>query len=335
MKVTAAQEHVVVGRGTDLVLAADVGGTFIKLGLVKAGQIVSLNEIRAISKRGILPALARISKETKRLCSAAGIQPRQIGGLGIAFPGIVEPATGRILSTPAGKFEDAPSLDLPKAVEQIFGLPLAVVNDANAALLGEWQFGVARGCQNVVMMTLGTGIGTAVILEGVPLRGEHGQAGCLGGHFTVNLHGIRCGCGNVGCFESEASTWALTRKARSQAEFAASQLSARSLLDYYAVFESAAHGDRVAVALRNYSLRVWGALAVSLIHAYDPERLVIGGGVMASAELILPSIQTYVSRHAWTPWGRVEVVGARQGNRAGLLGAAWFAEKSLKQKYFQ
>src|SRR6478736_1146438 len=110
-------------------------------------------------------------------------------------------------------------------------MPLALENDANAALAGGWQYGAGRGFQSVVLMTLGTGVGTSAVVDGVPLRGQHGQAGCLGGHVTVNIDGERCVCKNIGCVESEASTWALPTHARRDPDFATSTLAGASVLD--------------------------------------------------------------------------------------------------------
>jgi glucokinase len=267
-------------------------------------------------------ALDRIGRRTSTLRREAGVRPGQLAGFGLSFPGIIEPCTERILSTPAGKFDDAKDLDVAQLVQRKFGLPLRVCNDANAALAGEWRSGAAQGYRSVVMMTLGTGIGTSAIIDGVPLRGRHGQAGCLGGHFTANLEGKPCRCGNLGCAESEASTWALPAQARALPDFSASRLARARIVDFAAVFRAAAMGDPWAVALRDRAIRVWSVTLVSLIHAYDPECVVIGGGIMRSGSMLLPRLRRHVVRHAWTPWGTVKLKAARLGDNAGLFGVA-------------
>jgi glucokinase len=173
----------------------------------------------------------------------------------------------------------------------------------------------------VVMITLGTGIGGAAMIEGKLLRGKHGQAGCLGGHLLAKVGGRLCTCGAVGCTEAEASGWALPLVAKEWNTFAQSGLSNLGKIDFQNVFALARNGDRVAHEIREYCLEVWASATVSLIHAYDPERIVIGGGVMRSADVILPYIQAYADRHAWTPWGKVEITAAKLGNNAGLFGA--------------
>lgn len=310
--------------------ACDLGGTHIKLGLVREGTLLARTEIGARPEDGFTAALDRVARERPAVCRTAGISVDDVAGFALAFPGIIEPVTDRILSVPAGKYDDVKGTDTHEIVRRVLGLSAFIVNDANAALAGEWQFGAARGCRNVVMMTLGTGIGTSAIIEGVPLRGQHGQAGCLGGHLPVRVPGTLCGCGNLGCAETEASTWALPQRARAHPGFAASALAKAPMLDYRAVFEIAARGDRVATELRERAIQVWSATAVALIHAYDPERMIIGGGIMQSAAEILDAIRAHVARHAWTPWGQVTIVAAALGNDAGLLGAAALAAARRK-----
>lgn len=304
------------------ILACDIGGTRIKLGVVRDGRLLAQTEMDAAADNGLARALERIALSTDPLCRKAGVKPRELVGLGLSFPGIIEPRTEKILSTPAGKFDDAKSLDVPRIVSSLLGMPTRICNDANAALAGEWLWGAARNCRSAVMMTLGTGIGASAIIEGVPLRGQHGQAGSLGGHLTANLDGQICPCGNIGCAETEASTWALPVHARRHSGFKKSRLACVEKLDYAAVFQIAAKGDPLAIELRDSAIRVWSVALVNLIHAYDPEFAVIGGGIMRSASIILPRVRRYVAKHAWTPWGKVIIKPAELGNTAGMLGVA-------------
>jgi glucokinase len=189
------------------------------------------------------------------------------------------------------------------------------------ALLGECYGGAARGFADVVMMTLGTGIGGVAMVEGRLLRGKHSQAGCLGGHIPVLFTGRQCSCGALGCAEAEASGWSLPSVVREWPGIEKSGLSKHPRVGFKELFEEAAAGDGVAIAVRNRCLNVWAADAVGLVHAYDPEIVVVGGGVMESADVILPYVESYVHKHAWTPWGKVQVRAAELGNNAALLGA--------------
>ena len=302
----------------------DFGGTRIKAGVVRDGRVAALRVLDAESRGGLTARLPVIVDAVRDACAEAGTTINACAGIGVALPCIVK--GGRILSA-IDKYPDAISMDLPAWSRQTLGLPLALENDANAALAGEWQYGAGRGSRSVVLMTLGTGVGTSAVIDGVPLRGQHGQAGCLGGHVTVNIDGGRCVCGNIGCVEMEASTWALAERARADAGFAASALAREEVLDYRAVFRHAADGDALATKLRDRAIRVWSAAAVSLIHAFDPELIVLGGGIMKSPEPIVSMMQAYVNEHAWVGWGKPRVVAGGLGDSAALMGLDYFVRR--------
>jgi glucokinase len=261
-----------------------------------------------------------ITETFHRLLGDLGIPLRQCAGLALSFCGLVDSSTARIISTNA-KYDDAPGLDLQGWCREAFDLPFRAENDARMALLGEWHAGAGMGFEEIVMMTIGTGIGGAAMLQGRLLRGKHFQAGCLGGHFPVLFDGRRCTCGALGCAEAEASAWSLPEVCRSMAGFESSRLAAEPQITFENLFRHAEGGDSVATRARDRCLAVWSAAAIALIHAYDPEIVLLGGGVMKSAPVILPFVQSYVDRHAWTPWGRVDVRSAQLGNDAALLGA--------------
>ncbi|MGB0051382.1 MAG: ROK family protein, partial [Terracidiphilus sp.] len=200
------------------------------------------------------------------------------------------------------------------------GLPLFAENDARMALLGEAYAGAGRGFENTVMITLGTGIGGVAMIEGKLLRGKHAQAGCIGGHLPVRLDGRKCTCGAIGCAEAEASGWALPLLVKEWAGVENSPLNRCENIGFRELFTEAARGDKIACEIRDHCLRVWATVTVGLVHAYDPEIVIFGGGVMKSADEILPYIQSHVHRYAWTPWGKVEVRAAELGGNAALLG---------------
>jgi glucokinase len=239
--------------------------------------------------------------------------------LGLTFPGLVDPAVNQVRAT-YGKWDDASGIDLGAWAKARFSLPLVMENDTRLALLGEWRAGAGIGCDNLVLITLGTGLGTAAIVEGNLLTGVHGQAGILGGHFSTNRQGARCTCGNIGCAEAEASTWALARIAAEHPEFAASALRMCDSVDYSAVFGLARQGDSCALALKAHAIAVWAQMIVNLIHAYDPERIIVSGGVAAGADDFFDDLKAAILSHAHTPWGRVDIVIGDLGASAALLG---------------
>ena len=311
-----------------IVLACDLGGTRMKVGVVRDGQVLARTGIPANSKAGLVPGLPALAAAWRQLLVELQLAPRDCAGISVSFPSIVDAASGRVLAE-YGKYADAMDFSLRDWARQEFNLPLAIENDARLALIGEWKFGAGRGSDDVVMITLGTGIGTSAVIQGRVLRGQHGQAGVLGGHSTVRYGGRKCSCGNVGCVEAEASTAFLAELARSDSGFAASRLAAEPTLDFAAVFRHAAAGDACAIKLRDHSLRVWGTLVVNLIHAYDPEVVVIGGGIMASADIILPATKEYVRRHAHTPWGLVRIVAGQLGDNAALVPGEWLLQEQF------
>src|SRR6202012_5934197 len=190
---------------------------------------------------------------------------------------------------------DAIHLDLNGWCRETFGVDLRIENDARMALLGEQYAGTAQDVRDAVMMTLGTGIGGAAMIQGKLLRGAHAQAACLGGHLSVDFRGRVCSCGNFGCAEAEAAGWSLPGILRETPGFAASTLAAVPHLDFYALFTAADEGDMVALEVRQRCLAVWAANAVALVHAYDPEVVIIGGGVMERADIIVPFVQEHVT----------------------------------------
>lgn len=303
-----------------LALSLDMGGTHIGCAVVRDQQILASSFLETESAKGLAPILPQIAQALRRLLDEAGESPSRCEGLAVGFPGIIDARTNSILST-LKKYEDAKELDLAAWSREALGLPMRMENDARMALLGEHYAGSAQGVSDVVMMTLGTGIGGAVIIHGRLLRGAHAQAGCLGGHLPVDYRGRSCTCGNIGCAEAEASGWALPSIIREHPEFAASLLSRAPELNFRALFDAADQGDHTALEVRQRCLQVWSANAVALIHAYDPEVVVMGGGVMQRADVILPFVQSHVNQHAWAAWGKPEVRAAKLGPRAALLGA--------------
>jgi glucokinase len=298
----------------------DLGGSHATIAVVQGAAVLASRELAMDPSLNLRPVLDQFADAMRELARKLELDPQLCLGVALGFCGLADARIGRVISTNK-KYDDAPEIDFRSWSRKEIGLPFAIENDARMALLGERHVGAARGYDNLVMITLGTGIGGAAMIEGKLLRGKHAQAGCLGGHLPAKVGGRVCTCGAVGCMEAEASGWALPLMAKEWNGFRESELARRERIDFRAVFELAQAGDRVATEVRDYCLQVWATASVGLIHAYDPEMIVIGGGVMRSAGVILPYIQKFVHDHAWTPWGKVRIVAAELGNNAGLFGA--------------
>jgi glucokinase len=301
-------------------ISIDIGGSHAVCAVVDDRRILASEALPVGDARTFATLLPGLAAAAGRALHAAGIAAPDCAGVAVSFPGIVDPFSGRIFSTPKGKYDDSHTVDLPGWARAAFGLTLRIENDARMALLGECYCGAAQGCEDAVMLTLGTGVGGAVLAGGRLLRGKHLQAG-LGGHVPVLFDGRACICGSRGCVEAEASTWALPEICRAWPGFEKSALANEPVLDFAALFRASAANDAVAVAVRDRCLTVWASGAVGLIHSFDPEVFLLGGAVMKSADQILPFVEHYIHTHAWTPWGKVRILPAALGSDAGLLGA--------------
>ena len=302
-------------------LSIDLGGTHIGCAVVEETRVLAYSSVPISNIHSLATALPEIEKTLHQLLLEVNVKSNKCAGIVMGFPGIVDTCSGAILST-LEKYDDAPRLNLAARFQRSFGLPFRIENDARLALLGEHYAGVGQRFANVVMMILGTGIGTAAMIKGQVLRGVHGQAGILGGHFQLTPGGRQCVCGNLGCAESEASGWSMPLIAKAWTGFSASSLASRRKIDFGSLFAAASRGDAVAQAIRDHCFQVWARNAVALIHAYDPEMVVVAGGILQSnREQTVSFIQKYVAKHAWTSWGKVPVRATQCGVQAVLLGA--------------
>jgi glucokinase len=311
-----------------MVVAIDIGGTFIKIGIVDGGRIVEETSIRAHAETRIEYSLAEAEKSINFLLKKLSISKDHIIGIGIGFPGLVDSSIMKVLSTNK-KYNDAVDFNFLNWGKEAYNAPVFLENDARVALLGEWQYGAGKGVDNIVMLTLGTGVGSAVIINGKLLVGTHFQAGNLGGHFIVQVNGSTCTCGNLGCVEAEASTWRLTDMLKSDLRYSGSMIEGKEL-DFKSVFKIADEGGELSMDVRDRCLEVWAAGVINMVHAFDPEMVILGGGIMNSADVILPFIRDKVNNHAWTPWGNVKIIQSEIPNRSALLGAYYLVINKLK-----
>jgi glucokinase len=301
-------------------IAVEVGGGHTTCALVDGSSVLDKTVVDG-ANTSLGMTLKTVEVGVRKLLAAAGVAPQDCIGISVAFCGIVDAGSGRILATPQGKFDDAGGLDLAGWSRDAFGLQLRLENDARQALLGEHWSGAARGFQDVALITLGTGIGGAAMVDGHLLASRHHQAGAIGGHIPVSIEGRACKCGGRGCAEAEASTWALQSICAGWDGFGESSLAREERIDYGTLFRHYDAGDAVAAAVLERSCDVWATLAVTVIHAYDPEVLLFGGAVMQRSEELLPRIRARVYDRAWTPGRKVRIEPTALGDDAPLYGA--------------
>ena len=306
-----------------LAIGIDVGGTKIAGGVVDESGSV-LEELRVESPATDAHAIeAAIEKLVTELATRHHIE-----AVGVGAAGYIDKARSVVLFAPNLAWRD---LDLKADLESTLGLHVVVENDANAAAWGEFQFGAGHDIDDLLLVTVGTGVGGGVVLDGALYRGAFG-VGAEIGHMRVVPGGILCGCGNRGCFEMYASGSALVREARTAAR--AGSLLAADLLDRAGgdvdaitgplITEAARAGDVFAVEQLSSLGRWLGEGIASLTAVLDPAVVVIGGGVSAADDLLLdPVRQAFASQ--LTGRGHrpmLEIRRARLGNRAGMIGAA-------------
>lgn len=311
-------------------IGIDLGGTYVKLGLVCSGKVIDTVVLPACSGKGLKYNLPQLKGAVNTLLQRNEVHTDQLAGISLAFPGIVDVRQRRVLATNE-KYDDACDLNLNRWCEKNWEVPFYMDNDTRLATIGEWKYGAGRGVENVVMMTIGTGIGTGVVIDGRILYGEHYQAGSLGGHFVMDYKGRTCSCGNKGCVEALSSSFFLPAVIREHPLLSAGFKIKAEQYDFEAVFRLALQGDTDALIVRNECMDVWSAAIVTYIHAYDPQIVVLGGGVLKSKEIILPYIRERVGRLAWCPTEPVKIVASELGDHAAVLASEYSFNHNLKR----
>ena len=301
----------------------DLGGTIIKVGIIQGGKVLSSSRLSADSQGGLLKRLPAIADSIDEQIKSLFLSREDLAGIAMAFPGIVDFAARRAASTNA-KYDDAPSIDVEGWVKDRYGVPFVMDNDARMALLGEWTYGAGRGSSNMVMMTIGTGIGTGAVVDGRPLYGRSWCAGALGGHMIVDYRGRRCTSGNIGCTEAHSASFFLPQIIGENASLSEDFRKDESNFTYKVLFDKYRQADNDAQVVLRECMDVWAGAIVNYIHAYDPEIVVIGGGIMKSADVILPYLQEKVDALAWCPAGKVRLMASQLGDDAALLSVEYY-----------
>jgi glucokinase len=321
-----------------LAIGIDIGGTKVAGGVVDVDGNITHRARRDTPDRSKSPSVVEgtIIEVVAELMAIAG--PEAVAAVGIGAAGFVAADRATVVFAPHLSWRHEP---LREALQKRVAVPISVENDANAAVWAEWKFGAARGETHVVMITLGTGIGGSILIDGHVQRGRFGIAGEFG-HMQVVPGGHRCECGNRGCWEQYASGNALVREARSL--FSANSPIASDLLDRVEgvagnltgplITHAARDGDPTARELLAEVGNWLGVGIANLAAAFDPGTFVIGGGVSAAGDLLLISARETFKRHlagrGYRPEARI--VAAQLGNDAGLIGAADLARYPVEQQ---
>lgn len=308
----------------EIVLAADLGGTNLRMAAVdREGKILHRtkhNTPKSERADEIVSAITEASRE----CLEAVKKEGWIKAFGAAVPATLNAPEGIILKAP-----NLPSLDgfrFAATVSDELNLPVVLENDANAAAIGENWLGAARCAQNAICVTLGTGVGGGIIINGKILRGIDGTAGEIG-HICVEPLGEPCGCGSRGCVEQYSSATAVVRLTRElENQYPKSVLLNKSRLTSLDVFDAGKAGDELALEVFRKMGFYLGIALADLVNVLNPESIVIGGGASAGWDLFIGHVQDQINKRAFDePAKRARLVRAQLGDDAGILGAAKLA----------
>lgn len=316
-------------------LAMDLGGSKIVTALVSPkGEIVAREYILTLAEEGTEAVIERMLAAIDSVTSKVNMSLSLFSNIAIAAAGAIDSEKGIVTASP-----NLPGwLDVPlkEIMEKALGLKTFLINDASAAALGERYFGVGRGIDNLIYITASTGIGGGIIIDGKLYLGVSGSAGEIG-HMTIDVNGPRCNCGNIGCLEVLASGKAVAREAQrliargsktimlELAEGEPQNISAQT------VSTAAQKGDTLALAIIFKAATYLGVGIVNLVNIFNPEMIIVGGGMAQMGKMLLaPARQVVAERAFQLPAQRVRIVPNQLGENAGVLGAAAFVRGLAK-----
>ena len=302
----------------------DIGGTAVKLGIVdETGKVLCKGE-QSVNFDGYqTPVLDTVRKAAKEFLTAQAIPVENLSGIGVSATGQIDSRKGIVAGT-CGNFPNYIGSPIKAALEQDFGLPVTVANDANCMTLGEVWVGGAQGYTDVIGVTLGTGVGGGILTGGRLLEGARGLGGELGHYRTHALDGIPCTCGATGCWERYAATTALVRAAQEKDP---------AWKDGRAIFAAAEAGNETVLALLDaWTDEIAQGLA-GMVHIFNPQLILIGGGVSAQQKLLIEPIAAKVKASVMPAFAEgLEVRAAQLHNDAGMVGAVYYFRQTMEKE---
>ena len=308
-------------------LGVDVGGTFIKAGVVdESYAILHKVSVPTGSDAGYEAAVRNIARAAQLAAREAGVTVGECASVGIGIPGMVIAKTGVVVLAENLGWRNVP---FREDIEKLLSVPVRVGNDANCAVVGEDLAGAAKDCENVVMLTLGTGVGGGIIVDRKLFTGGQGLGTELG-HMSIHMDGVPCNCGLPGCIEAYCSVTALVKQTRrAMAAYPDSAMHAYAkeagIVDGRTAFECSKFGDKAAVAVVNDFCRYLAAAIGSLTAAFRPDAVLIGGGLSNQGAYLMDKLNDLAPRYTFAAdvLGVPPILRATLGNDAGTIGAAY------------
>jgi glucokinase len=305
----------------DCLVGIDIGGTNIKIGVIRTGDQFAVLKKISIPTNAVDPAetmVQRVAEATRKLLAETG---QKAIGVGVGCPGLIDPKSGMVKKSP--NLPHLPHFPLRDRLQAQLGLDVEIQNDANAAALGEFLFGPSKGINNLILLTLGTGVGGGIVADGHLLQGADNAAGELG-HVKVEFtNGHPCACGKSGCLEAYAGAAGIARIANGLMQKQAGYLGSTHF-DTHALADAAQAGDAAAKKTFFIVGQYLGRAIANLIDTFNPERVVIGGGASATMELLRPGIHQAVDEYASFPetLSRVQIERSAFPDDINVIGAA-------------
>ena len=309
-------------------LAADLGGTNLRLAVVSgSGEIIHRTKEPTPAngdRHQLIDTIRRIAQS----CIEGVPNGSRIAAFGVAIPATVNSSEGIALRSP--QLPELNGFAFAEHFAKELGVPVVLENDASAAAVGEQRFGASKGVRNCIHVTLGTGVGGGLIIEGKLYRGIDGTAGEIG-HITVEPDGYPCGCGSRGCLEQYSSALGIKRHlAKLSAKFPASPLSSMGDVTPLMVYEQGLKGDKLALEVFRIFGTYLGIAVGGLVNVLNPEAIVFGGGVSAGWDLFVEPLRDEIFRRAFRhPAERVRLMRSELGDDAGIVGAAFLASEAV------
>ena len=295
-------------------LGVDIGGTNLKLGLISNDGKVEKYKVHRVDDL----LLASNFFDELMSCLKNFIGQDEITFGGISSKGLIDSKEGKVIDD-VGLGKELKDYSICEILSEIYKVPFSIENDAKCYAWGEYKFGLGRRYENFCCITLGTGIGCAYIDAGTLFSGHHPSGGVLGGHISIDRNGPICDCGNIGCFEMYCSKNGILRTLE---ESIPSMLSSTDPV--LSFFNSVKNGDVKSIEIFNDFIQNLSLGIVNIMNAYNPNAILLGGGIMNSEDIILPELKRIVHKRAFTlPIGEFVIEKSTLGNHAPLLGAAF------------
>lgn len=311
-------------------IGVDVGGTNIACGIVNDNcEIIARSKVKTNERGEEAPEYSEVLDEIKnavrKACSEAGIEPSAAHSIGIGCPGMCNAETGILEYSNNLGFRNVP---IRKDVEDEFKIPVYLENDANAAAFGEFSAGAAKGSNNAIVITLGTGVGSGIIIDGKIYRGSNFAGGEIG-HTVIVMDGLPCTCGRRGCFESYSSATGLVHMTTQASELNPESLMTKMIREDGKVsartaYKAMRQGDPVGKAVTEQYIKYLSCGIANVINTFQPDIMCIGGGICNEGEALLTPLKAAVSEQIYSKNSakNTEIVICSLGNDAGIIGAA-------------